>query len=43
MTFENRKKRYDFYVSNGDKVRAAEIVAKYPDVEVQETKSKGKK
>lgn len=32
MVYENRKKRYEFYLKNNDTVRAKELRAKYPDV-----------
>lgn len=40
MTKENRQKRYEFYVANGDTARAEELKAKYDDVSVKEVKEK---
>lgn len=51
MTFENRKKLYDYYVEKGMTERAEAIAKGHPDVlekpkeekPEKETKSKGKK
>jgi len=46
MTYQNRKKRYEYYISRGDLDRANELKAKYPDVEAvavkEEPKTKSK-
>lgn len=45
MTFENRKKRYEFYLENKDAARAKELSEKYPDVKpkVEEPKKQKSK
>lgn len=37
MVFDNRKLRYNYFITNGDTVRAAELANRYPDV-VEEVK-----